>query len=116
MLLTLIKNHRMHYILKWILMFYCNTNILLRTLIKIILLQNLICCISLGTRSIIYVVFALRRHVGYFLIQLYVPCILIVFLSWVGLWLNREATNDRINLGIIYFFFIFLMIFYFLQV
>ena len=37
---------------------------------------------------------------GYFLIQLYIPCILIVFLSWVGLWLNREATNDRINLGI----------------
>jgi hypothetical protein len=53
----------------------------------------------LGTRSIIYVVFALRRHVGYFLLQLYLPCTLIVFLSWVGLWLNREATNDRINLG-----------------
>jgi len=54
------------------------------------------------------VVFALRRHVGYFLIQLYLPCILIVFLSWVGLWLNREATNDRINLGI-EIFLIFLM-------
>jgi gamma-aminobutyric acid receptor subunit alpha len=54
------------------------------------------------------VVFALRRHVGYFLIQLYLPCILIVFLSWVGLWLNREATNDRINLGI-QIFLIFLM-------
>jgi gamma-aminobutyric acid receptor subunit alpha len=46
--------------------------------------------------------------VGYFLIQLYLPCILIVFLSWVGLWLNREATNDRINLGI-EIFLIFLM-------
>ncbi len=45
---------------------------------------------------------------GYFLIQLYLPCILIVFLSWVGLWLNREATNDRINLGI-EIFLIFLM-------
>ncbi|CAF0963314.1 unnamed protein product [Adineta steineri] len=52
------------------------------------------------TRSIIYVVFAFRRHVGYFLLQLYIPCVLIVFLSWVGLWLNREATNDRINLGV----------------
>jgi gamma-aminobutyric acid receptor subunit alpha len=38
--------------------------------------------------------------VGYFLLQLYIPCTLIVFLSWVGLWLNREATNDRINLGV----------------
>ena len=53
----------------------------------------------LGTRSTIYVVFALRRHMIYFLLQLYIPCTLIVFLSWVGLWLNREATNDRINLG-----------------
>lgn len=64
--------------------------------------RQLICCFLfvIGTRSIIYVVFSLRRHVGYFLLQLYIPCILIVFLSWVGLWLNREATNDRINLGI----------------
>lgn len=27
-----------------------------------------------------------------------------VFLSWVGLWLNREATNDRINLGVFVLF------------
>ena len=54
---------------------------------------------QIGTRSIIFVVFSLRRHLGYFLLQLYLPCVLIVFLSWVGLWLNREATNDRINLG-----------------
>jgi Neurotransmitter-gated ion-channel transmembrane region len=36
---------------------------------------------------------------GYFLIQVYVPCILIVVLSWVSFWLNREATADRIGLG-----------------
>lgn len=43
--------------------------------------------------------FNLRRKQGYFLIQVYVPCILIVVLSWVSFWLNREATSDRINLG-----------------
>lgn len=37
---------------------------------------------------------------GYFLIQVYVPCILIVVLSWVSFWLNREATADRVGLGI----------------
>ncbi|KAK8784464.1 hypothetical protein V5799_009172 [Amblyomma americanum] len=37
---------------------------------------------------------------GYFLIQVYVPCILIVVLSWVSFWINREATADRVGLGI----------------
>ena len=45
------------------------------------------------------VVVALQRHTGYFLIQIYLPCTLLVVLSWVGFWLNREATSDRVGLG-----------------
>ena len=30
---------------------------------------------------------------------MYLPCALIVVLSWVGFWLNREATSDRVTLG-----------------
>merc|ERR1712038_1017391 len=30
----------------------------------------------------------------------YGPCILLVVISWVSFWLNREATSDRISLGI----------------
>ena len=33
------------------------------------------------------------------LVQVYLPCALIVVLSWVGFWLNREATSDRVTLG-----------------
>lgn len=44
--------------------------------------------------------FNLQRHTGYFLIQVYVPCILIVVLSWVSFWIHREATSDRVGLGI----------------
>jgi gamma-aminobutyric acid receptor subunit alpha len=29
----------------------------------------------------------------------YVPCILIVVLSWVSFWIHREATSDRVGLG-----------------
>lgn len=43
--------------------------------------------------------FNLKRHAGYFLIQVYVPCVLIVVLSWVSFWINREATSDRVGLG-----------------
>ena len=49
--------------------------------------------------SVLQVSFNLRRKQGYFLIQVYVPCILIVVLSWVSFWLNREATSDRVSLG-----------------
>jgi hypothetical protein len=43
--------------------------------------------------------FHLQRHMGNFLIQVYGPCVLLVVLSWVSFWLNREATADRISLG-----------------
>lgn len=55
---------------------------------------------AMGRFSVLQVVFLLQRHTGYFLIQVYVPCTLIVVLSWVGFWLNREATSDRVGLGI----------------
>lgn len=40
------------------------------------------------------------RHTGYFLIQIYFPCGLIVVISWVSFWINRENTADRVGLGI----------------
>lgn len=43
--------------------------------------------------------FHLQRHMGNFLIQVYGPCVLLVVLSWVSFWLNREATADRVSLG-----------------
>ncbi|XP_022664708.1 gamma-aminobutyric acid receptor alpha-like isoform X1 [Varroa destructor] len=52
-----------------------------------------------GTYSVLRVNFNLHRHMGYFLIQVYVPCGLLVILSWVSFWINREATADRVGLG-----------------
>ncbi|CAJ0581075.1 unnamed protein product, partial [Mesorhabditis spiculigera] len=56
------------------------------------------------TRDALYssleVRFFLARHVGYFIMNFYVPCTLIVLLCWVAFWINREATNDRLGLGI----------------
>ncbi|XP_043241098.1 gamma-aminobutyric acid receptor alpha-like [Amphibalanus amphitrite] len=50
--------------------------------------------------SILQVNFNLQRHTGYFMINVYLPCTLIVVLSWVSFWINREATADRVSLGI----------------
>ncbi|XP_037080520.1 LOW QUALITY PROTEIN: gamma-aminobutyric acid receptor alpha-like [Pollicipes pollicipes] len=53
-----------------------------------------------GLYSILQVNFNLQRHTGYFMINVYLPCTLIVVLSWVSFWINREATADRVSLGI----------------
>ncbi|XP_045126054.1 gamma-aminobutyric acid receptor subunit alpha-5-like [Portunus trituberculatus] len=53
-----------------------------------------------GEFSTLLASFHLQRHMGNFLIQVYGPCMLLVVLSWVSFWLNREATSDRISLGI----------------
>ena len=55
--------------------------------------------------SMLTVKFGLRRHTGYFLIHIVIPCSLLVVLSWVSFWINREATADRIALGILISYF-----------
>uniref|UniRef100_A0A8C6X2K6 Gamma-aminobutyric acid receptor subunit gamma-3 n=1 Tax=Naja naja TaxID=35670 RepID=A0A8C6X2K6_NAJNA len=56
------------------------------------------------TRSGDYVVMAvyfdLSRRMGYFTIQTYIPCTLIVVLSWVSFWINKDAVPARTSLGI----------------
>ncbi|XP_076348357.1 gamma-aminobutyric acid receptor alpha-like [Tachypleus tridentatus] len=50
--------------------------------------------------SVLLASFHLQRHMGYFVIEVYAPCIMLVVLSWVSFWINREATADRIALGV----------------
>uniref|UniRef100_A0A4W5R551 Neurotransmitter-gated ion-channel transmembrane domain-containing protein n=2 Tax=Salmoninae TaxID=504568 RepID=A0A4W5R551_9TELE len=37
---------------------------------------------------------------GYYLIQMYIPSLLIVILSWVSFWINMDAAPARVALGI----------------
>jgi cation transporter family protein len=44
--------------------------------------------------------FMLRRQYGFFLLQTYVPTILIVIISWVSFWISMDAVPARISLGV----------------
>ncbi|XP_039251857.1 gamma-aminobutyric acid receptor subunit beta-3-like [Styela clava] len=44
--------------------------------------------------------FKLKRNIGFFILQTYMPCALITILSWVSFWINFEATAARVSLGI----------------
>jgi len=45
--------------------------------------------------------FELARDIGYYLIQVYVPTVLIVMLSWVSFWINAESSPARVTIGLL---------------
>ncbi|XP_069129490.1 glycine receptor subunit alpha-3-like isoform X2 [Argopecten irradians] len=50
-------------------------------------------CLEAGVR--------LKRNTGYYVIQIFVPSILIVILSWVSFWIDIDSTPARISLGVL---------------
>ncbi|KAK7893636.1 hypothetical protein WMY93_022788 [Mugilogobius chulae] len=42
--------------------------------------------------------FKLKRNIGYFILQTYMPSILITILSWVSFWINYDASAARVAL------------------
>ncbi|XP_059356684.1 glycine receptor subunit alpha-2 [Carassius carassius] len=53
-----------------------------------------------GKFTCIEVKFLLERQMGYYLIQMYIPSLLIVILSWVSFWIHMDAAPARVALGI----------------
>ncbi|XP_036144246.1 pH-sensitive chloride channel 2 isoform X1 [Monomorium pharaonis] len=52
-----------------------------------------------GNFSSISITFKLAREMGFFMMDYYVPSILIVVISWVSFWLHVDASAPRIVLG-----------------
>ncbi|XP_063799124.1 gamma-aminobutyric acid receptor subunit delta isoform X2 [Pseudophryne corroboree] len=44
--------------------------------------------------------FQMKRNRGMYIIQSYVPCILLVAMSWVSFWISQSAVPARVSLGI----------------
>nr|ABK20343.1 glutamate-gated chloride channel [Parascaris equorum] len=53
-----------------------------------------------GEYSCARVKLLLRREYSYYLIQLYIPCIMLVVVSWVSFWLDKDAVPARVSLGV----------------
>ena len=54
-----------------------------------------------GAFSCLEIQFILTRDVGYFIIQVYLPSLLVVILSWVSFWINVEASPARVSIGLL---------------
>ena len=53
-----------------------------------------------GEYSCIQVHLTFRREFSYYLIQIYIPCIMLVIVSWVSFWLDPNAIPARVSLGV----------------
>ncbi|WKY02741.1 hypothetical protein Q1695_016200 [Nippostrongylus brasiliensis] len=56
--------------------------------------------LSTGNYSRLSAYFTFKRNIGFYLIQIYFPSSLIVVISWVSFWLNREAVQARVAIGV----------------
>ncbi|CAJ0596814.1 unnamed protein product [Cylicocyclus nassatus] len=56
--------------------------------------------LSTGNYSRLSAYFTFKRNLGFYLIQIYFPSSLIVVISWVSFWLNREAVQARVAIGV----------------
>lgn len=55
---------------------------------------------TLGNHSSLMATFKMRRRIGYFLIDTYVPSTIIVIISWISFWINPDTAPARVALGI----------------
>ncbi|ESO09631.1 hypothetical protein HELRODRAFT_135812, partial [Helobdella robusta] len=45
--------------------------------------------------------FILSRDIGFFIIQVFIPSILVVILSWVSFWINIDGVPARVSIGLL---------------
>lgn len=55
--------------------------------------------VSADEYSMISAAFNLKRNTGYYTLQVFVPCGLIVCSSWVSFWIDPDAVPARVSLG-----------------
>ncbi|KAI0216798.1 Glycine receptor subunit alpha-2 [Lamellibrachia satsuma] len=44
--------------------------------------------------------FNMRREIGFYVLQTYIPSVLIVSLSWLSFWVDKDAVPGRVTLGV----------------
>ncbi|KAL5012330.1 hypothetical protein ScPMuIL_010881 [Solemya velum] len=54
-----------------------------------------------GNHSCLKAEFHLVRNIGYYMVQMYIPSMLVVVISWISFWLNVDSAAGRISLGVL---------------
>lgn len=54
----------------------------------------------LGSFTSLTVTFPFKRRMGYYIIQVYIPCVFLVMLSWIVFWMRPDDSASRLTVGI----------------
>lgn len=55
---------------------------------------------STGNYTVLTVTFPFKRRMGYYIIQVYIPCVFLVMLSWMVFWMRPDDSASRLTVGI----------------
>lgn len=55
---------------------------------------------STGNYTVLSVTFPFKRRMGYYIIQVYIPCVFLVMLSWIVFWMRPDDSASRLTVGI----------------
>lgn len=82
----------------------CLPPMLLNSKANFVLFNIFDCCLipHAGYYTCVEVIFTLRRQVGFYMMGVYAPTLLIVVLSWLSFWINPDASAARVPLGMVY--------------
>ena len=53
-----------------------------------------------GKYSCLKVELIFKREFSYYMLTIYVPCCMLVIVSWVSFWLDQNAIPARVSLGV----------------
>jgi len=64
--------------------------------------DNEICDVATatGTYSCLRVVLTFARQLSFFIVTIYIPCFMIVIVSWMSFWIDHKAVPARVSLGV----------------
>ncbi|CAJ0572250.1 unnamed protein product, partial [Mesorhabditis spiculigera] len=55
---------------------------------------------DIGVYSCLSTILGLKREFSYYLLQLYIPSFMLVAVSWVSFWLDKDSVPARVTLGV----------------
>ncbi|GBO05101.1 Glutamate-gated chloride channel [Araneus ventricosus] len=73
---------------------------LLVTLTRLNIYMTVFSSLKSGEYSCLKVDLQFKREFSYYLIQIYIPCCMLVIVSWVSFWLDPNAIPARVSLGV----------------